>query len=349
MRIPSCLAAAAFSTVLVAAPAHAGSPADLPVSDADALSYALSTGVGVHNAYEQSRYPYLADALDSGAAMLELDVWTNGFGFGWRVAHDTPFWNQNNCVAADTAAELRTNSRNQDLAGCLSDLRAWHEANPGHRPVLLKLEMKDGFNGTGGRGPAAFDALVARELGDALFRPADLLGGHATLDAAARAGAWPGRDAMAGKFIIHLIPGTLEQDNPFDTLWTDVEYARHLRALKAEGAIERAVAFPAVHHAVSGDPRTRYEDAGLRPWFVVFDGDAATYAAGAVDTGWYARNGYLLVMTNAHAVPPAIDAVNPTEAEARARVERLAEAHASVVSSDWTSLPRVLSTVLPRG
>jgi hypothetical protein len=26
---------------------------------------------------------------------------------------------------------------------------------------------------------------------------------------------------------------------------------------------------------IIGDPRTRYGDASLRPWFVVFDGDAA--------------------------------------------------------------------------
>ncbi|MBD3930353.1 hypothetical protein IF129_02020 [Streptomyces chumphonensis] len=341
----SSLAAAALLAAAVAVPAHA----DPRTSDADTLSYAQSTGVGVHNAYAQSRYPYLADALDSGAAMLELDVWTNGFGVGWRVAHNAPLWNENNCVDAATAAELRTGSRNRDLAGCLADLRAWHDADPGHRPVLLKIEMKDGFNGTGGRGPAAFDALVERELGDVLFRPADLLGAHATLDDAARAGAWPTREALAGKFLIHLIPGTVERGNPFDSLWTDVEYARHLRALAAAGTAERAVAFPAVLRAESGDPRARYADAGLRPWFVVFDGDAAAYAAGAIDTAWYADRGYLLVMTDAHAVPPAVDARNPTEAEARERVRELARAHASVVSSDWTPLPQVLGTVLPRG
>ncbi|MGD9482009.1 phosphatidylinositol-specific phospholipase C domain-containing protein [Streptomyces sp. TRM70308] len=336
---------AALTTALTTAPAHAAPHA----VDPGALSYAQTTGVGVHNAYEESRYPYLADALDSGASMLELDVWTNSFGPGWRVAHNSPLWNDNNCVDADTAAELRTRARDRDLAGCLSDLRAWHEANPGHRPVLLKVELKDGFNGTAGRGPAAFDALVRRELGNALFAPGDLLGEHATLDAAARAGAWPTRDALAGRFLVHLIPGTVEQSNPFDSLWTDVEYARHLRALAASGGLGTAAAFPAAHRAGPGDPRTRYTDAGLRPWFVVFDGDASAYAAGDIDTGWYARNGYLLVMTDAHAVPPALDPRQPDEAAARARVAELAEAHATIVSTDWTPLPGVLSTVVPRG
>ncbi|MEE1928648.1 phosphatidylinositol-specific phospholipase C domain-containing protein [Streptomyces sp. TRM 70351] len=347
MRKSTPLAAAVLLAALATVPAQAQPrPAD---AGPDALPYSATTGVGVHNAYEQAAYPYLADALDSGAALLELDVWTNAFGAGWRVSHETPLWNANNCVDASSAAELRSKARNRDLAGCLSDLRAWHEANPGHRPIQLKIELKDGFNAQAGRGPAAFDALVDRELGDAVFRPADLMGAHPTPDAAARAGAWPSRDALAGKFLIHLIPGTVEEGNPFDSLWTDVEYARHLRALAASGTLGRAAAFPAVHRAGPGDPRERYADTGLRPWFVVFDGDAAAYAGGGVDTAWYARHHYLLVMTSAHAVPPALDARNPGEDAARARVAQLAAAHATVVSTDWTPLPRVLSTVLPRG
>ncbi|MBW1601589.1 hypothetical protein JJV70_05595 [Streptomyces sp. JJ66] len=349
MRTSLPLAAAALGAALTvtgtAVPAHAAPR----TTDPGALPYAQTTGVGVHNPYEEDRYPYFADALDSGAAMLELDVWTNSFGPGWRVSHAAPLWNNNNCVDADTAAELRSKARDQNLGGCLSDLRAWHEANPGHRPVLLKVELKDGFNGLAGRGPAAFDALVDRELGDALFRPGDLLGEHATLDAAARAGAWPTRDALAGKFLIHLIPGTVEQANPFDSLWTDVEYARHLRSLAANGTAGSATAFPAVHRATAGDPRARYEDASLRPWFVVFDGDATAYTTGSIDTGWYADRGYLLVMTDAHAVPPALDPRQPDRQAAQSRVAQLAGAHATIASTDWTSLPAVLSTVLPRG
>ncbi|MFP8941277.1 phosphatidylinositol-specific phospholipase C domain-containing protein [Streptomyces fenghuangensis] len=340
-RAATAVAAAGIVTVLVAAvPAGAAAPGDLP--------YSGTTSVGVHNAYEKDKYTYFADALDSGASLLELDVWAKYSG-GWRVAHDGPLVDDNNCENASSPAELRSRPRNQSLAGCLADMRAWHEANPGHRPVLIKIEMKDGFAGDRGRGPAQFDALVSRELGDALYRPGDLAAGHATLDDAVRGGGWPTRDALAGKFLIHLIPGTVEESNPFDTLWTDREYAAHLRGLAASGRLGEATAFPAVHRAAAGDPRTRYADASLRPWFVVFDGDASAYVSGGIDTAWYARNGYLLVMTDAHAVAPAISATAPTEGQARDRVALLAAERASVVTSDWTRLPSVLSTVLPRG
>ncbi|WP_344495478.1 phosphatidylinositol-specific phospholipase C domain-containing protein [Streptomyces enissocaesilis] len=311
-------------------------------------AYSATTGVGVHNAYEKNAFPYFADALDSGAAMLELDVWTNAFGSSWRVSHSNPVGNDNNCVNAANANELRAKPRNQNLGGCLADIRAWHDAHPGHRPVVLKVELKDGFLGRNGRGPAQFDALLTEKLGDALYRPADLAGGHGTLDAAVRADGWPARSALAGRFVVELIPGTVEEDNPADTLWTDREYAGHLRDLAAAGRLREASAFPAVHGAEGGDPRTRYADATVRPWFVVFDGDAAMYAGGGTDTGWYARNRYLLVMTDAHRVPPAIDGTNPTEAEALARLSLLAGRHASVVSADWRALPRVLSAVVAR-
>ncbi|RKN42214.1 phosphatidylinositol-specific phospholipase C domain-containing protein [Streptomyces hoynatensis] len=317
--------------------------------DRDRAAYSAATTVGVHNAYLQDTFPYFADALDSGAGMLELDVWTNAFGSGWRVSHDNPFGNANNCVGAASADGLRTGARNRSLAGCLADLRAWHDAHPGHRPVLIKVELKDGFADNLGRGPDEFDRLVRGALGEAVFGPGDLIGGHATLDEAVLAGGWPSRQELAGRFLIHLIPGTVEEANPFDGLWTDVEYARHLRDSAQAGTLAETAAFPAVHGAQAGDPRaSRYQDASLRPWFVVFDGDATAYVQG-VDTSWYADRHYLLVMTDAHGVPPAISATSPTEAEALVRVNALAAAGASVVSSDWHALPSVLSTVVPRG
>ncbi|MFI6080595.1 phosphatidylinositol-specific phospholipase C domain-containing protein [Streptomyces sp. NPDC051217] len=337
-------ASAAGALALVGALSQAGTAA----AD-DQLPYSSSTGVGVHNAYEKTTFPYFADALDSGAGMLELDVWTNVFGASWRVSHSNPLGSNSNCVNAANAGELRTKARDQGLPGCLKDMKAWHDANPGHRPILVKVELKDGFQGNAGRGPAALDALLGSTLGDALFRPADLVGGSANLDTAVQERGWPARSALAGKFIFELIPGTVEQQNPLDTLWTDREYATHLRNLAAAGRLGDAAAFPAVLGAAAGDPRTRYTDASLRPWFVVFDGSASIYAAEGFDTDWYDQRHYLVVMTDAHAVAPAIDGTNPTEGQARDRVALLAREHASIASADWYPLPSVLATVVERG
>ncbi|WP_035804692.1 phosphatidylinositol-specific phospholipase C domain-containing protein [Kitasatospora mediocidica] len=355
MRLPrvrtltSALLALPLALPLALLTPTAGAAAD----GTGSLSLAAATTVGIHNTYDQGAYTYLAQALDSGSSLIELDTWFNVFTHHWNVSHANPLGDSNNCVQAKAPADLYTGSRSQDLDSCLDDLRVWLTAHPDHPPVMVKLEMKAGFDQTIGMGPAALDGYIAQHLGSLVYKPADLLrkpdgSSYPDLDTAAKAGNWPTRDALAGKVIIEAIPGTVEEANPFDHLWTDTEYAQYLRGLAAAGTIGNAEIFPSVLGAQAGDPRTRYPDATLRPWFVVFDGDAATYLSSS-DTAWYDRSHYLVVTTDAQNVAPAIDDTNPTVDQARARVAQLAAAHASFVSSDWRTLTTVLPEVLPRG
>lgn len=323
-------------------------------SGTDALSYAQATGVGLHNTYDPSEFPYLADALDTGTSMIELDVWDDFVTHEWKVSHSNPLGNSNNCVDASTAAQLYTGGANKDLGSCLDDVRVWLAAHPGHAPLMIKIELKAGFQSTFGLGPAQLDQTIAQHLGSDVFTPADLLakpggGSYPTLDAAAKADNWPSRSALAGKVIFEIIPGTVEENNPTDTLWTDTEYAQYLQGLQSAGTLSQAQIFPAVHNAQAGDPRTRYSNTALRPWFVVFDGDAATYINDGIDLSWYDTNHYLLVMTDGENVSPAIDDTNPTLQQAQDRVAELAADHATIVSSDWAALPQVQSEILPRG
>ncbi|MEV7601911.1 phosphatidylinositol-specific phospholipase C domain-containing protein [Kitasatospora sp. NPDC089797] len=342
------LLATAAALVPTTAPAAAG-------NGTGALPFGSATTVGLHNTYEPAAYRYLAEGLDTGTGMIELDLWSDTVTHEWKVSHSNPLGNANNCTAADAPAQLYAGGANKNLEHCLDDVRVWLGAHPGAGPLVVKLEVKGGFAANLGMGPDQLDALIAAHLGDAVLRPADLLakpdgGSYATLDEAVRAGNWPTRSALAGRVLLYAIPGTVEEHNPFDTLHTDVEYGRHLRDLAAAGRIGRAELFPAVHGAAGGDPRGRYTgaDAGIRPWFVVFDGDAATYVNG-IDTAWYDRSHYLLVMTDAQKVAPQISATDPSVDEATARTVQLARAHAGIVSSDWRRLPAVQSLVLARG
>ena len=326
---------------------------DHPSAAADTrFTLASETTVGLHNAYEPAGFKYLAQALDTGTGMIELDVWGETIFHEWKVSHTNPLGNQNNCVHASSADQLYSGSANEDLESCLDNIRLWLGAHPGSGPLIVKIELKAGFSANLGMGPAWLDTSVRNHLGSIVYRPADLLakpdgGQYATLDEAARAGNWPDRAHLAGKVILEIIPGTFEESNPFDTLGTDVEYSRYLRDLVATGNEGQAQIFPSVHGAAAGDPRDKYTDASIRPWFVVFDGDASAFVR--FDTAWYDVNHYLVLMTDAQNVAPAISTTNPSEAEARARVTQLAAAHATVVSSDWRSLPGVQSLVPPRG
>ncbi|WP_055586918.1 phosphatidylinositol-specific phospholipase C domain-containing protein [Peterkaempfera griseoplana] len=346
VRRLSAAALIALTAALLPTPqATAAGAGDLPFGSA--------TTVGLHNTYDPAAFGYLAQGLDTGTSMIELDVWTDTITKEWKVSHSNPLGNSNNCVAATTPAQLYTGGANKNLEYCLDDLRVWLGAHPDSGPLVVKMELKAGFAGSSGMGADQLDALIAKHLGSAVFRPADLLakpggGSYATLDEAARAGNWPTRAQLTGKVLLDVIPGTVEEANPFDTLHTDVEEADHLRDLSAAGKLSQAQVFPVVHGAASGDPRSSYSDSSIRPWFVVFDGDASAFTGG-IDTGWYDRNHYLLVMTDAQNVSPAISATDPTADEARNRTTQLAAAHASIVSSDWRHLPEVQSLVLPRG
>jgi hypothetical protein len=333
-------ASALLACVLVA-------PAPAAWAAGPASRFSATTTVGTHNTYVPATFPYLAQALDQHPGLIELDVWADILTREWKVSHDNPFGNANNCVAASTAAQLYTGGANKNLEYCLDDIRVWLAAHPGTGPLLLKIELKAGFSSRTGLGPAQLDSAISGHLGSAVFKPADLLGGYASLDAAAKADAWPTRAQLSGKVIIEIIPGTVEESNPTDTLWTDVEYAQYLKGLATAGTLSRAQIFPSVHNAQSGDPRTRYSDTTLRPWFVVFDGDATAYLTGGINTSWYDTNHYLLVMTDSQNVPPVV--ANGDVAAAQARVAALAAAHASVASADWSGMPSVVGLVDDRG
>lgn len=334
--------------------AGAGGGTAASAADTGTLPLSGATTSGLHNTYDPAAFTYLAQGLDTGTSMIELDVWDDFFTQEWKVSHSSLTSNGNNCVNASSPADLYTGGANKDLESCLDDVRVWLGAHPGHGPLIIKLEMKAGFQANLGLSPAKLDQSISAHLGSLVFKPNDLLnkpggGQYATLDDAVNANNWPTRQQLAGKVILEVIPGTVEEGNPTDTLWTDKEYAGYLRDLHSQGKTAQANIFPSVHNAAAGDPRTRYSDTTLRPWFVAFDGDASAYLNGSIDTSWYDTHHYLLFMTDSQNVSPALDDVNPPSAAAAARVAQLAKAHATVASNDWRGLPDVQSLVIPRG
>ena len=352
MRAPirSTVAAAALALVCSAVVQPGAS-----ALDDGSLSLASATSVGIHNTYDQAAYPYLDQALDAGATLIELDVWVNPFTHHWNVSHSNPIGSQNNCSQATTLAEAYTGKTSQNLNNCLDDIRVWLQAHPTANPIMIKLEMKAGFDQTIGMGPAALDAYIAQNMGDLVYKPVDLLTKpdgtqYPDLDTAAKAGNWPSRSSLQGKAIIEAIPGTFEMSNPFDHLWTDTEYADYIKGLEASGTVANAEIFPSVLGAQTGDPRSRYSDATIRPWFVVFDGDAATYVNDG-GTEWYNANHYLVIATDAYNVAAALSSTDPALSDAQARVALLASDSVSFVSTDWITAPGdgVLGDVLPRG
>ena len=104
---------------------------------------------------------------------------------------------------------------------CLTQVREWSDAHPGHIPLFLVVEAKvsdipifPNPTHTVPFTPALFDDLdqeIVSVLGrERLITPADVRGAHATLNEAIRAGAWPTLKSARGKIVILMITATGE-------------------------------------------------------------------------------------------------------------------------------------------
>lgn len=66
------------AAVLLLGATLAGTAGPAQATDINPLSLAGVTGTGIHNTYDdESTYTYLANALDTGTSLVELDTWSN--------------------------------------------------------------------------------------------------------------------------------------------------------------------------------------------------------------------------------------------------------------------------------
>lgn len=214
---------------LLIAIALAAAPASAPLKMNDLAA------VGTHNSYKRAMPdetmkkvraldPRMADALDyshrplveqldHGARQLEIDVNYDPTGGhyakgsrdpdlqkpGFKVLHIPGIDNASSCVL---------------LTQCLSTIKAWSDAHPGHVPILLLFNAKDERNAARGGidalpyDAAAYDALDAEIRAvlppEKLIVPDDVQGAYPTLREAVLAGNWPTLDKARGRFLFAL-------------------------------------------------------------------------------------------------------------------------------------------------
>lgn len=96
---------------------------------------------------------------------------------------------------------------------CLQELKKWSDANPGHIPVFITLEPKDGDANFFGTKPEDFtaaifdevDKVIRKELGkDKLITPDMVRGKYKTLEEAVLNNNWPTLKKAKGKFLFIL-------------------------------------------------------------------------------------------------------------------------------------------------
>jgi membrane-associated phospholipid phosphatase len=205
------------------------------------------TAVGTHNSYKLAIPPDemaamvaargqaalgvdyahrpLAEQLDAGARQLEIDVVADPDG--GRYAKPLTALRHGTVLSPDLAAALARpgfkvlhmpdvdfRSSCPTFVACLTQVKTWSKAHPGHVPILILLNAKDGqASPPGGVIPLpfdkkAFDALDAeiRSVFDdaQLITPDQVRGRRATLREAVLADGWPSLSASRGKVFFAL-------------------------------------------------------------------------------------------------------------------------------------------------
>lgn len=102
------------------------------------------------------------------------------------------------------------NSLCTTLSSCLASLRVFAHALPEHEVVTVILELKEIYGPTFDEAHTIeeLDALLARELGAALYRPADFLArcpDAALLSDCAAQHGWPTIEELRGRFIVAIL------------------------------------------------------------------------------------------------------------------------------------------------
>ncbi|MBZ0270648.1 phosphatidylinositol-specific phospholipase C1-like protein [bacterium] len=166
---------------------------ELTINDVQAL--------GTHNSYhiEPPFFPWpdylytdapLDEQLDIGVRQFELDIHYNQ-GQGIRVFH---------VPVIDPLTTCDT------LIDCLTTIKGWSDAHPGHHPLLVFLEPKDDIDFLSpwpGHGPEIEDEVLTVFPIERIITPDEVRGTHATLREAILADGWPTLGQTRGRVIFH--------------------------------------------------------------------------------------------------------------------------------------------------
>ena len=187
-------------------------------------------------------HPSLRRQLDEGVRQLEIDVFADREGGLYahpameKLAGEAGFTgdpdpNPNGIMDKPGfkvmhVQDIDQQSVCQPFVACLAEVLAWSKAHPGHLPLFLLIETKQGKLNVDFPSvtpepftPAVFDALDAEIRSvfpaDELLTPDRVRGSYPTLNAAVRAGNWPTLAAVRGKVMF------LMDQRPMEAVYTE--------------------------------------------------------------------------------------------------------------------------------
>jgi hypothetical protein len=153
-----------------------------------------------HNAFERSE-PLFDQLAFHQIRSLEVDIHNKKAGDSapagdWFVYHqDVPTQRDTNCAK---------------LSDCIEQVMAFHRTVPKHEVITLLVDLKDPFEGS--QSMDALDTLIKREVGDALYAPADMVAhcpsARTLVDSVTGGCTFPTLAALRGRIMVVLTGGS---------------------------------------------------------------------------------------------------------------------------------------------
>jgi hypothetical protein len=183
-------------------------------------------------------HPTLTEQLDLGLRSMELDVFEDPDGGRYATPKAQALLGleaidpvmQEPGFKVFHIQEVDYRSTCLTFVRCLEELDAWSEAHPGHLPIIVQIEAKDGeipdplnlgFVQPIPASEGTFTALEAEILSvldeEELVTVADVQGDHDTVRAAIEAEGWPDVDDLRDQFVF-----TLDDTSPKRDLYRAV-------------------------------------------------------------------------------------------------------------------------------
>lgn len=200
-----------------------------PVETSDPLNgiFANNIFANAFRAVLNYRHPTLTQQLALGVRQFELDVWADPSGGAYSMATaaasgSVPAFSLDRSVEHPGLlvpglkvmhiANIDPYSSCISFKSCLQEIKVWSDANPGHVPLMIMVEVKDQnslpdtFNAVPGLQAwvaTDYDALDAEIRAvfsaDEIITPDQVQGTYPSLNAAVVAGQWPTLAQSRGK------------------------------------------------------------------------------------------------------------------------------------------------------
>lgn len=185
-----------------------------------ALAPALA-GSGLDPAQLNYGHRTLTDQLNSGIRTFELDIFADPTGGRFAAPLAAQLLGQPYPTGVNQPGmkvmhiqEIDYLSTCPTLVACLSEMKAWSDANPGHLPIVIDVELKQDplpapFNVTPIQpfdAPQldAVDAELRSVVGDRLITPDDVRGSAVDLRTAVTTTGWPSVRDSRGRFLFFM-------------------------------------------------------------------------------------------------------------------------------------------------